>query len=110
MCRDGNATYREGQTFTPAGDRCATCVCKPGFDPAASPGDPEFCYRPNCFVRADERMQRGCVPVFHRDDCCPWEWVCPRAGGGVTDDLGEVAGPGEVPPFDLLILFCVFHS
>ena len=48
-----------------------------------------------------------------QDDCCPWEWVCPRAGGGVTDDLGEVAGreePGEVSPLDLLILFCLFHS
>ena len=24
-----------------------------------------------------------------QDDCCPWEWVCPKAGGGVTDDPEE---------------------
>ena len=68
-------------------------MCKPGFS-SDDLGD-EFCYRPNCYVHSDLRMQKGCVPVFRRDDCCPWEWVCPRAGGGVTDDLSEVAEEGD---------------
>ena len=62
-------------------------MCKPGFS-SDDLGD-EFCYRPNCYVHSDERMQKGCVPVFHEDDCCPWEWVCPKAGGGITDDPEE---------------------
>ena len=65
-------------------------MCKPGFN-SDDLGD-EFCYRPNCFIHHDERMQKGCVPVYHEDNCCPWEWICPKAGGGVTDDPEEAAG------------------
>ena len=64
-------------------------MCKPGFN-SGDLGE-EFCYRPNCFIHHDERMQKGCVPVYHRDNCCPWEWICPKAGGGVTDNPEEAA-------------------
>ena len=37
-------------------------MCKPGFS-SDDLGD-EFCYRPNCYVHSDLRMQKGCVPVF----------------------------------------------
>ena len=64
-------------------------MCKPGFN-SDDLGE-DFCYRPNCFLHSDERMQKGCVPVFHQDNCCPWEWICPKAGGGVTDNPEEAA-------------------
>jgi hypothetical protein len=94
-CTDGNKTYYEGQTFTPTRDKCATCICKPGFD--ADDTSSEFCYRSNCYSYRDYKMKNGCVPAFTNDDCCPWEWVCPDEVH-VEQEADNETEEGDVSP------------
>ncbi len=86
QCTDGNRTYYEGETFTPESDSCRTCICKPGYE--AGGDNSEFCYWHNCYVNYDDKLKRGCVPAFHPEHCCPWEWVCPD-----DDEVANVVNP-----------------
>jgi hypothetical protein len=86
-CFDGNNTYYEGEKFTPSRDKCATCICKPGFD--ADDTRSEFCRRHECYLHRDARMKKGCVPAFTKDNCCPWSWVCPDEVEVKTEEKSE---------------------
>ena len=59
----------------PQSDPCAVCHCSSGWD-----GDigGEFCQQTKCSILgAEERIMRGCQPVYQDDVCCPHQWICP---------------------------------
>lgn len=36
------------------------------------------CRRKRCEMELDPRFKAGCLPVYHEDQCCPVDFVCPR--------------------------------
>ena len=74
-CQLDGETYYEGELMYPQSDPCAVCHCRPGWD-----GDigGEFCEQTKCSFRgAEERIIRGCQPVYQDNVCCPHQWICP---------------------------------
>ena len=99
VCKDGphgSKVYYEGEVFTPLADPCLRCICRPGYD-QTDPDATADCYRyliihTHCYELANipasrmncydqDRLTRGCLPIFDGDQCCPWRFKCPGEEG-----------------------------
>ena len=95
-CQLEGKTYYSGELMYPKSDPCTVCHCRPDWD-----GDigGEFCEQTKCSIRgAEERIIRGCQPVYQDDVCCPHQWICPddvNPNSPADTDAGPAIRPGD---------------
>ena len=94
-CELEGKTYYSGEKMYPESDPCAVCHCRPGWDGRVGG---EFCQEVKCtFLGQEEKVMKGCQPVYRDNVCCPTEWICPgelASSASVAQDR-PVADPCE---------------
>jgi hypothetical protein len=77
-CRDGDDdVYREGQKFISKLNPCYECICNKDSDNYEVTNSP-YCQKLSCDIELKYKsyVQRGCLPIFENDKCCPVDWQC----------------------------------
>lgn len=76
-CWDGHMKYFEGEKFISKSNPCYECICHKDFDNTTITEN-SHCHKLNCEIELKYKsfIQRGCLPIFQNDKCCPdpiWE-------------------------------------
>lgn len=68
----------------PVDHKCYKCFCTRDFDNKTII-DNKNCQRVSCNIEIleGESVRSKCVPVYHPDSCCPYDWVCPKTDDGI---------------------------
>lgn len=76
-CWDNSVAHREGEKFISASNPCYECRCHKDFDNTTITGN-AHCRKLNCDIELKYKtfIQRGCLPIFEDDKCCPIDWKC----------------------------------
>jgi len=82
-CRLDGKTYVHGQKMYPKSDPCLVCFCQLGWTGELSK---PFCKTSNCGLFDEDKLIKGCQPIYSDGICCPTQWVCP-------DQLESIATP-----------------
>ena len=68
----------------PINHSCHKCFCTNDFEskPVTENKD---CSRVECNLDllAADSIRNKCVPVYHPDTCCPYNWVCPKSDDAI---------------------------
>lgn len=58
--------------------KCHKCICTKSFE-NKTVLDNKDCVKIDCFIELFEtdNIKDGCVPIYHKDSCCPYDWRCP---------------------------------
>lgn len=83
-CEFEGRTYREGQRMFPDGDTCWKCFCTKDFENKSFELNKD-CIKNDCNIELDEMtsVRKGCIPMYHKDICCPYDWRCPSEKDGI---------------------------
>lgn len=64
--------------------KCHKCICTKNFEnkPVAENKD---CVKIDCHIELFEivNVRKGCIPMYHKDSCCPYDWRCPEANDAI---------------------------
>lgn len=81
-CEFEGKTYKEGERMQSEDFKCHKCFCTKNFEnkPVAENKD---CVKIDCNIELFEieSIKKGCIPMYHKDSCCPYDFRCPE-----TDD------------------------
>ncbi|XP_066985461.1 kielin/chordin-like protein isoform X4 [Macrobrachium rosenbergii] len=93
-CFWNNRTYHEGDQMYFDKYPCQRCICGSDFTDPFGPG----CVKIDCGFefRYTNRYDRGCVPIFFKENCCPIDWLCP--GDSRITELEDDIMEDEVNP------------
>ena len=77
-CWDGDVEYHEGEKFISKSNPCYECLCHKDFDNTTIIEKNSHCHKLNCEIELKYKsfIQRGCLPIFENDKCCPVDWKC----------------------------------
>ena len=75
-CEIKGQTFVAGQKFRDKDNFCQECICLEN-------GQVE-CHSNHCDYNKDGKMIKGCVPLFKKGMCCPYDWVCPKTVSPLT--------------------------
>ncbi|XP_071036507.1 uncharacterized protein [Parasteatoda tepidariorum] len=74
FCVHDGITYPVGAKIYPSDDPCLICDCTENWRGISN----SSCYQQNCLFEKNKlQLQRGCVPIYHENKCCPIEFYCP---------------------------------
>lgn len=63
---------------------CHKCLCTNDFEnkPVTQNKD---CLRVECSLELKEtdNIRNKCVPIYHPDSCCPYNWACPKSDDAI---------------------------
>lgn len=88
--------YKEGDRMQPEDFKCHKCVCTKTFEnkPVLENKD---CVKIDCNIELfeTENIKQGCIPVYHTDSCCPYDWRCPTSNDAIipADDKPDPSNP-----------------
>jgi hypothetical protein len=70
--------YHEGEKFISKSNPCYECLCHKDFDNTTIIEKNSHCHKLNCEIELKYKsfIQRGCLPIFENDKCCPVDWKC----------------------------------
>lgn len=76
-CWENSVSYREGEKFISKSNPCYECLCHKDFDNTTITEN-SHCRKLNCDIELKYKsfIQRGCLPIFEDDKCCPIDWKC----------------------------------
>lgn len=76
-CWESSVSYREGEKFISKSNPCYECLCHKDFDNTTITEN-SHCRKLNCDIELKYKtfIQRGCLPIFEDDKCCPIDWKC----------------------------------
>jgi hypothetical protein len=64
--------------------KCHKCVCTSSWDnkPVHENKD---CVKINCNIELFkfDSVKEGCIPIYHKDSCCPYDWRCPSSNDAI---------------------------
>ncbi|KAL7027781.1 hypothetical protein ACKWTF_005578 [Chironomus riparius] len=77
-CWDKEVEYHEGEKFISKSNPCYECLCHKDFDNTTIIEKNSHCHKLNCEIELKYKsfIQRGCLPIFENDKCCPVDWKC----------------------------------
>lgn len=79
-CEFEGKTYQEGERMQPEDFKCHKCICTKTFEnkPVLENKD---CVKIDCNIELfeTESIKDGCIPIYHKDSCCPYDWRCPSS-------------------------------
>ncbi|XP_070492871.1 uncharacterized protein [Chironomus tepperi] len=77
-CWDSDVEYHEGEKFISKSNPCYECLCHKDFDNTTIIEKNSHCHKLNCEIELKYKsfIQRGCLPIFENDKCCPVDWKC----------------------------------
>ncbi|KAG5681524.1 hypothetical protein PVAND_010950 [Polypedilum vanderplanki] len=96
-CWDGAVEYREGEKFISKSNPCYECLCHKEFDNTTIT-ETSHCRKLNCEIelKYKSEIQRGCLPIFENDKCCPVDWKCTSQSKKVKRSPQEVLLTSEI--------------
>lgn len=79
------------------GFKCHKCVCSSDFDATKPVPENKDCVKINCNIELFDidNVKDGCIPIYHKDSCCPYDWRCPSSNDAIIpgDDKPDPASP-----------------
>jgi hypothetical protein len=77
ICSNGAVSLRVGEKFISQSNPCYECICTHDFDKTTILENTQ-CRKLNCDIELKYKsfIQRGCLPIFENEKCCPVDWKC----------------------------------
>lgn len=84
-CEFEGKTYKEGERMYPHEQSCYKCFCTKDFK-NVSIRENKDCVKISCNIELleDESIRNKCIPVYHKDNCCPYDWRCPSKNDAIV--------------------------
>ncbi|KAG5679963.1 hypothetical protein PVAND_009498 [Polypedilum vanderplanki] len=95
-CEFEGKTYKIGERMYSDKNSCYTCYCTSDFDNKLSFDKNPNCVKVNCQLEILDynKIKNKCVPVYHKDSCCPSNWRCPSTDDAVVaGNNKDTSGP-----------------
>ncbi|XP_013794690.1 kielin/chordin-like protein isoform X2 [Limulus polyphemus] len=85
-CKHNDKTYELGQRIYPDDDNCLTCICTTEWSGLNSAS----CRKVDCLLEEHlPQLRRGCLPIYHANNCCPIDYHCPSGGNTTLENAVE---------------------
>jgi len=75
-CSYDGKVYKSGQRIYPKEDPCLECICNKDWN-QNSPLNSTACRKLNCEFELNAMSKEGCIPIYHKETCCPINYHCP---------------------------------
>uniref|UniRef100_T1J3U9 BPTI/Kunitz inhibitor domain-containing protein n=1 Tax=Strigamia maritima TaxID=126957 RepID=T1J3U9_STRMM len=94
-CSYKSQTYNSGEVIEMP-DECLSCTCNEKFNQ----GDKATHCKPlNCNIEEmDIKQEKGCLPIYEENKCCPVDWQCPPSLNTAYRQGGEETRPTTTDP------------
>lgn len=91
-CTFEGKTYHEGERMYPSDPKhkCYLCYCENNYQNKPIEQN-KNCVKVNCNIELLEtdNIKNKCVPVYHKDVCCPYDWRCPTVDDAIKPGEGK---------------------
>lgn len=79
--------------------KCHKCVCSATFDNKQPVPENKDCVKINCNIELFDidNVKDGCIPIYHKDSCCPYDWRCPSSRDAIIP-ADQEAQPDPLRP------------
>ncbi|KAG5673742.1 hypothetical protein PVAND_003762 [Polypedilum vanderplanki] len=86
ICKFEGKTYRMGERMYSNVHKCHQCLCTSDFTYMKNMTANKDCFKINCNIelREVENINNNCVPIYHNDVCCPYNWRCPHRNDAIV--------------------------
>lgn len=90
-CEFEGKSYREGERMQPEDFKCHKCICTKSFENKSVLGNKD-CVKIECNIELfdTDSVKDGCVPIYHKDSCCPYDWRCPSSYDAIVPGNQDV--------------------